>query len=313
MYGEDMSRNLKTIVALTLSFALHFALFRFLGSLSYDSNSKIAARQSLSKVAIHIAHTTKLRQAEPRKFAKTPQVHAEQPMQKQATKNHKGESIAAQKPSISGYETLLPGPDWQSSTDINEGNDPRDLRRGSPQAIKAATLIQGRFYIPLTWRKSTDDGHAFGKLTRRSENEIVINFIDGDPMSRAVLFEGLRAPDVWPGLLDLFAALETKELLFSLSYVRKLSLTGKSAHDFSVKVRGIKISIADTLFQEGGPSGEASQPKMGIGTTLPDALAERSMQHDASDADKLRRSIAYNAPVRDYVLKAPEEPTVLTQ
>ena len=203
--------------------------------------------------------------------------------------------------SIAGYASLLPGVDWRPVVGAAE-QDAADAVRGSPRAQFSAETLRGRFYIPLSVRKNAIKAQAFGKLTLLGPRKVKVDYIDGDPYCRAAMFEGLKAPSVWPALNELFTEVNGRELLLSLSYDRRIALPGQpSGHDFTARVAGIKVSIRH-VFSEALTTSELAPALPTIGMVLSDSLAEKSMNQDRRDAARLTQSPAYTGSIRDFVL-----------
>ena len=204
------------------------------------------------------------------------------------------------------YTDLFPNADWQPA----EGTAPtgaRISRRASPEAMATGDRMAGVFDIPLTYRNTDTSAKAIAVLMRRADSTWYFESIDGDPVLRAVLFEGLRTPHNQGLVLALFQDLGSHEITITL-HQRTEQKTGiGSSYLDTYHIDGHKLVIERIRYVDRmratvtDPTGIAS---LGVGIIplnipLPDREAERARERDHGARAKLEESPAFHGAIRD--------------
>lgn len=195
-------------------------------------------------------------------------------------------------PKIARYEDYLPGAAWHGGEGESETGDgaPGGGGGAMPPGLKAETdVFSGKLDVPLVFRAKTASAKAVAKIVRGSDGKYLFEYVDGEPVLRAVLFEAMRSKDGFAQLLRLMAQLETAELVVVLrqEVVQGGGFTGETFENYAIE--GTKLTIAKTHVL-GVPHG---------GISLPDAEAERAVARDAAHFERLKSSPAYQGPVRN--------------
>jgi hypothetical protein len=131
--------------------------------------------------------------------------------------------------------------------------------------------------------------HATAKVRRTGPTTWRFEYVDGDPVLRAVLFEALRIDPARAVLQRLFAEMGTDEIAIILRTSQSFETTasGRSREDIDI-TRG-RVVIDKVLLP----------PAPGSGMALSDKDAERAKRRDRGALTRLRLSPAFMAPIRD--------------
>ncbi len=195
-------------------------------------------------------------------------------------------------PKITRYEDFLPGAAWHGGEGGDEFGDgaPGGGGGAMPPGLKAETdVFSGKLDVPLVFRAKTATAKAVAKIVRGPDGKYLFEYVDGEPVLRAVLFEAMRSQDGFKQILRLMAQLETAELVVVLrqEVVQGGGFTGETFENYAIE--GTKLTIAKTHV--------LGVPHRGF--SLPDAEAERAVARDAAQFERLKSSPAYQGPVRN--------------
>ena len=269
-----------------------------------------------SAVRIHLVDKPKTKPAVPPTIVASTRLAAESRLLQSSKAGHATESkttrVAAATPPKAGpaigraYTDLFPNPDWQPA----EGNAPTGARispRASPKAMATGDRMAGVFDIPLAYRDTGTSAKAIALLMHRVDKSWYFESVDGDPVLRAVLFEGLRQPNNQRLVLDLFHDLGSHEITITLHQrTEQKTGIGRSYLD-TYHIDGHKLVIERIRYVDRmratvtDPTGIAS---LGVGIIalnipLPDREAERARERDHGARAKLEESPAFHGAIRD--------------
>lgn len=220
-------------------------------------------------------------------------------------------SIVSRDGGRSTYRDLLPGP--EKAFDQNFGKQTQagnSLGTGKGSSLGIDHLV-GRFNIPLFIRQHHSKGKAIAKILRKKSGEIFIEYVQGLPIIRSVLFEALRKMKNRRALIELLDQSDFEEIRFSLSF--KTSKEANNGHVIKVSTAENQINITVFFsesskenvsigFMGGSATGEPESVMISLMIPLPDEEAKRAIRRDKSILRRLRGSPANFAPIRNYPL-----------
>lgn len=191
------------------------------------------------------------------------------------------------------YEDLFPGPAWPAGTvTVQRGSGDGDARRGPPPstaAQKIAGHLSGQLDIPLIFRENTAQSRATAKFRRKNDGAWYFEYIDGEPVLRAVLYEAFHQQKNLVKIDELASLMKKHEIIFVLEQRTKPALNGWEQFSDAISYEGIKIIYNRTIFT--GSDGSS-------GIALPDKEAERAVMRDQVALKRLMASPAYISPIR---------------
>jgi hypothetical protein len=188
------------------------------------------------------------------------------------------------------YEGFLPGPDHRFATDTDgEAGIQAPFNAAAEPAVQE---FGSKIDIPLFFRQNSRSAKAFAKILRRADQSLLLEFVDGEPLLRAVLFEALLEPEAVAAIYDLMAQLPRgDELLISLRQKTVAARGAGDRHESNVTLNGKKLVIEKILYQTGAAP-----------ISLPDKEAERAKARDKGHLDRLTQSRAFFSPIRNHLL-----------
>jgi hypothetical protein len=171
-------------------------------------------------------------------------------------------------------------------------------------AVQAASEeLMGHLDIPLVARKRDVAAKASAKLRRASPSSWVFEYVDGDPLLRAVLFEALRIEPNKATVQGLFAQMRTRELLVYLRFSTRLAPGAGELMQEDTRIQRGRIDIVKVLLVGPSGSGESGggDGSALLSLSLPDSEAKRARLRDRAELDRLMLSPAYFSPIRERV------------
>lgn len=195
------------------------------------------------------------------------------------------------------YEQLFPAANWPSGTvSIPSGSSSIGTSdRGPPPSTAAQRItshLSGQLDIPLVYREQTPKSRAVAKFRRNSDGRWYFDYIDGDPILRAVLFEAFQRRDNLQKIDQLATELKRTEILFVLQQTTKPALNGwkQFSDDIGYEQGGAKVVYSRTILT--GHDGSS-------GIILPDEEAKRAIRRDNVAFMRLMNSPAYLSRIRN--------------
>lgn len=186
------------------------------------------------------------------------------------------------------YPDFFPAPSWPSGT-IVTGKPATDVP-ATVETQKLSGHLSGALDIPLVFRENSGSSKAVAKFRKNSNGDWHFEYIDGEPVLRAVLYQAFLKPDNLQKIDELAAELKMTEIIFTIQQTTKLALDGWKQFSDSISYAGNRIIFARTIYT--GSDGSS-------GMQLPDEEAKRAVLRDNVALKRLMNSPAYYSPIRN--------------
>lgn len=186
------------------------------------------------------------------------------------------------------YKDFFPGPTWPSGSVV--GNSARSPTKVSSETKKISGHLEGQLDIPLIFRENTAASKAVAKFKRAEDGTWIFEYIDGEPVLRAVVFQAFKLQKNLDKIIDLSAELKSNEIIFVLEQITKPALNGMKQFEDSMTFSGTRIIYTRMIFT--GHDGSSGMP-------LPDKEAKRAKMRDQVALKRLMDSPAYHSPIRN--------------
>jgi hypothetical protein len=286
--------NIRSVIlaaAVAVSLLLHAASIFFL----HDISQPLPAEPLKNPVNIRIVERSPVPEKTPpvskppttKSPAKGPGVGA-----KQADNDEEEDEEEEENQPERPYEQFFPGPTWPAGTvTVQPGGG--DGRRGPPPSTgtqKIAAHLSGQLDIPLVFRENTARSRAVAKFRKKPDGFWYFEYIDGEPVLRAVLFQAFQQQVNLDKIDQLATEMKKNELLFVLEQLTKPALDGWEQFSDQITYEDSKITYSRTIFT--GNDGSS-------GIALPDKEAERAVMRDQVALKRLMMSPAYISRVRN--------------
>ena len=186
------------------------------------------------------------------------------------------------------YKDFFPGPTWPSGSVV--GNSTRSPTIVSSETKKISGHLEGQLDIPLVFRENTATSKAVAKFNRTEDGTWIFEYIDGEPVLRAVVFQAFKNKKNLDKIIDLSAELKSNEIIFVLEQITKPALNGMKHFEDGMTFSGTRIIYTRMIFT--GHDGSSGMP-------LPDKEAKRAKMRDQVALKRLMDSPAYHSPIRN--------------
>jgi hypothetical protein len=189
----------------------------------------------------------------------------------------------------SSYKDLFPGSTWGSGS-VSVGNTSRTPTQVSSETKKISGELEGQLDIPLVFRENTASSKAVAKFRRTADGTWMFEYIDGEPVLRAVVFQAFQNKSNLNKIIELSKELKTNEILFVLEQITKPAINGMKQFEDNMTFSGIRIIYTRMIFS--GHDGSSGIP-------LPDPEAARAKLRDRVALKRLMDNPAYHSPIRN--------------
>lgn len=191
------------------------------------------------------------------------------------------------------YKNLFPTDTWTSGKIITGPSGRSPLASVATQKI--AGQLSGQLDIPLVFRENSASGQAVAKFRLKSENEWYFEYIDGEPVLRAVLYQAFTKQINLDSIAELAQELNNKEIIFVIRQTTKPALDGWKQFSHDITYNNNRIVFSRTIYT--GSDGSSGIP-------LPDKEAERAVMRDKVALRRLMDSPAYYSPIRNRKIES---------
>ena len=188
----------------------------------------------------------------------------------------------------STYKDLFPGPTWPSGSVV--GSSTRTVTPVSSETKKLSGHLEGQLDIPLLFREKSANSKAVAKFRRTGERNWTFEYIDGEPVLRAIIFQAFKNKKNLDKITALSFELKSNEIIFVLEQVTKPALNGMKQFEDRMTFSGTRITYTRMILI--GDDGTRGMP-------LPDEEAKRAKMRDEVALKRLMDSPAYHSPIRN--------------
>ncbi len=189
----------------------------------------------------------------------------------------------------SSYKDLFPGSTWPSGS-VSVGNTSRTPTQVSSETKKISGELEGQLDIPLVYRENNSSSKAVAKFRRAADGAWMFEYIDGEPVLRAVVFQAFQNKGNLEKIIELSKELKTNEIVFVLEQITKPAINGLKQFEDNMTFSGIRIIYTRMIFS--GHDGSSGIP-------LPDPEAARAKLRDRVALKRLMDNPAYHSPIRN--------------
>ena len=189
----------------------------------------------------------------------------------------------------SSYKDLFPGPTWPSGS-VSVGGSSRTPTQVSSETKKLTGHLEGQLDIPLVFRENTATSKAVAKFRREEDGSWLFEYIDGEPVLRAVVFQAFKNKSNLDKISALSDELKSREIIFVLEQLTKPAMNGMKQFEDRMIFSGTRIIYTRMIFT--GHDGSS-------GIALPDKEAKRAKLRDQVALKRLMDSPAYHSPIRN--------------
>ena len=288
-----------------LSIFIHFLI---LLSISETNVRPFRNIKNNTRNSVKITYSPKLTKKLILKSTKPPvKISSDQKRKTRVNKKANFDNLISQ----SKYNDYLPGPEQAFIPDYGiKKNEGHSLGTGRGAHFGAEFLVES-FDVPLIIRQLQSAGVAIGKVTRGRNGDLIANYVQGQPVLRAILFEAMRDKRNHQPLNRILNESGFKSLRFKLciktsdqaniGHVTKIEITGNliTITRFFSKSKKKNISIG---FMGSPPTGTNEPILSSVFIPVPDEEAERAIRRDKTKLRRLRRSPANTAPIKNRKL-----------
>lgn len=297
----------RLLLCLASGLALHALFFAWLFFVLPSNSAFMISGKKSGQEALRVPIALELKPrrapaAADKKASSRPIEPSNTPPSKTAATPHRNKSSAA--PAAAGdYGALLPQagelslPQALSQEKTGEAAASfaqHQFLAGISGKEKQALLREGGtlaalFDLPLALRQQKRELRAHAAISQRA-GELRLEYLDGEPILRAVIYEALQNPKAQQVLRRALALLDGRRLRIEISTrpEERLQADGESSFFW----RGANLILLKT----------PPPPSGGGGIALPDRAAEAAKAWDRQALLRLQDSLAYRKPLRQKTL-----------